>query len=136
MPTESPAQVVSRFVAAVNAHDVVAIRALMTNDHRFVDAAGEVHAGPALVDEGWPQFLAAFPDYRIDVEDTVEDGTTIALFGRASGTFSGPAPTPPATASFAFPAAWKAVVRAARLSEWRVYADVEPMLRSMGVKRP
>jgi len=33
------------------------------------------------------------------------------------------------------PAAWKAVVQRGRISEWRVYADNEPVWKIMGVKR-
>lgn len=32
-------------------------------------------------------------------------------------------------------AAWKAVVRGGYVSEWRVYADNEPVWKIMGVKR-
>lgn len=138
MDAEPSRAVAERFVAAINAHDVRAIVALMTKDHRFVDAAGEVH-GRDVIEAGWHEFLGflgAFPDYRIEVEETVAAGSVIALFGRASGTYSDAAPPPPAKAAWRFPAAWKATVRGSLVVEWRVYADVEPMLSSMGIRRP
>jgi len=40
-----------------------------------------------------------------------------------------------AEAHWEIPAAWKAVVHNERVSEWRVYADNEPVWKVMGVKR-
>jgi ketosteroid isomerase-like protein len=52
------------FNDAINAADLARLEALMTEDHRFVDAAGsEVHGRAACAD-AWRGFFAAFPDYR------------------------------------------------------------------------
>jgi ketosteroid isomerase-like protein len=122
----SAGEVAARFVAAINAHDPAALAALMSEDHRFIDATGAVH-GPDEMRDGWRQYFATFPDYRIAVEVTTEAGEAVGLFGWASGSHAGRA--------WRFPAAWLAIVRGDQLAEWRVFCDVEPMLRSMGAGR-
>jgi ketosteroid isomerase-like protein len=127
---DSPLSVVRRFVARINAADVAGITALMTEDHRFVDATGAVHAGWRQMSAGWVQYLAMFPDYHIEIEETVAEGEVVAAFGWASGSFRGEAGK-----SWRFPAAFRGAVREGRVAEWRVYADVEPMLQSAGTRR-
>jgi len=73
-------------------------------------------------------------DYQIDVEVIFANGDTVAAFGYASGSFQGKG-AEKAGGAWRFPAAWKAVVREGKVLEWRVYADVEPMMRSMGMRR-
>ena len=62
---------------------------LMTEDHRFMDATGGVFTGRRTMRQGWESFFGMFPDYRIEVDALVAEGETVALFGWASGTFSG-----------------------------------------------
>jgi ketosteroid isomerase-like protein len=121
-----PVEAVRAYVARINAGDAAGLAALATADHRFVDATGVAHPG-GLGREGWEGYFASFPDYRIEVEETFASGAAVAVFGWASGSRAG--------AAWRFPAAWRAVVREGRLHEWRVYADVEPMLRSLGRRR-
>jgi ketosteroid isomerase-like protein len=60
-------QVAEAFIAAINARDLAALAKLMSEDHRFVDAAGALHVGRGPMTSGWAQYFAAFPEYRIDV---------------------------------------------------------------------
>jgi len=61
-------------------------------------------------------------------------GSTVAVFGVASGSHRGRGPATPG-AAWRFPAAWSATVRSGKVVEWRVYGDIEPMLKSAGVGR-
>jgi hypothetical protein len=101
-------ETVRQYVARINTGDAAGLGALMTPDHRFVDATGAAH------DRG-----------------IFANAETVAAFGTASGSFQGKG----AGARWSFPAAWRAIVKEQRLAEWRVYADIEAMMRSMGVKR-
>ena len=123
-----PVEIVGHYVGRINAGDTAELGALVTDDHRFVDAEGTAHPR-GLTHEGWSGYFEIFPDYRIDVEVIFANGETVAAFGHASGSFQGKG------AAWRFPAAWKAVVRGGEILEWRVYADVEPMMRSMGMRR-
>jgi ketosteroid isomerase-like protein len=41
----TPQEAAKQFVAAINAHDVERLAALMTSDHRFIDSLGAVIQG-------------------------------------------------------------------------------------------
>jgi len=122
--------VVRAFVAAINAGDVAGIASLMTEGHRFVDATGAAHSGRQPMSAGWRHYFAMFPDYRIEIEQTVAEGDAVAAFGWAAGSFHGDPEK-----RWKIPAAFGAVVRDGLIAEWRVYADIEPMLRSAGMER-
>ena len=115
------------YIARINAGDPEGLARLMTGRTRFVDATGGRHP---LHREAWAAYFADFPDYRIRVERTLAEGPTVAVFGVARGSYRGRT-----RAAWQFPAAWCATVRAGRIVEWRVFGDVEPMLRSAGVGR-
>jgi ketosteroid isomerase-like protein len=122
-----PIAVVRQFIDAINGGDVESIGVLMTEDHRFTDAAGNVYGGRENMVQGWGQYLSTFPDYHIEIEDIRGSGAAVAVFGYASGSANGK--------PWRISSAFRALVRNAQVAEWRVYADIEPMLRSMGVVR-
>jgi uncharacterized protein (TIGR02246 family) len=125
-----PIATVRRFVASINAGDIDRLAAIMTEDHRFIDATGTVHAGREPMLQGWRQYFTGFPDYRIEVEDAIAQEDRVAVFGWASGSFQGNPER-----AWRIPAAWMAVVSGDRIAEWRVYSDIEPMMRSMEIRR-
>jgi hypothetical protein len=52
------------FNECVNSRDLPRLTALMTGDHRFVDAASNTIAGKEACTDAWRGFLAPIPDYR------------------------------------------------------------------------
>jgi len=84
--------------------------------------------------QGWRGYFAWFPDYSIKVENVLSDGNVVALFGSAQGTYSVNGKALPEN-HWEIPAAWKAVIVDEHVAEWRVYADNEPVWKSMGVER-
>ena|SRR6266404_2509454 len=130
MLSTDPVSTVRQFVACINAGDVAGLAAMMTEDHRFIDATGALHAGRETMTQGWRHYLAAFPDYRIEMEDAIAQENKVAFFGWACGSFQGKSER-----AWRIPGAWKAVVSGDRIAEWRVYSDIEPMMRSMGITR-
>ena len=122
------------FIAAINERDVERLGELMSEDHRFMDAAGISHSGREKMKMGWAQYFAAFPEYRIEVDTRVAADGVVAFFGWASGTAKDD-PAPGRARSWRVSAAWKAAVRGGYVAEWQVCCDVEPMLRSMGIDR-
>jgi ketosteroid isomerase-like protein len=116
------AEVVWSFIEAINRHDVVEISALMTRDHSFIDPAGRLVTGRDAMIEGWTGYFRMFPDYKILIEQIVADGSVVAAFGSASGTFNGKRGLVPAN-KIEMPAAWKAVVESCQIKIWQVYAD-------------
>lgn len=60
----------AQFVAAVNAHDVGAMRGLVTPDFTFIDSWREGVVGREVVLEGARVLFEADPGFRLDVEST------------------------------------------------------------------
>ncbi|MGD2152917.1 MAG: nuclear transport factor 2 family protein [Gemmatimonadales bacterium] len=116
-----------KFVDRINRRDVDLLCKLMTEDYRFIDSDGTVSVTDRESQrEGWLAYYALVPDYRIDIEETIESGNVVLLLGTASGTCTADGELYPEN-RWQTPAAWKAVVRDERVAEWRVWADLEPI---------
>jgi ketosteroid isomerase-like protein len=126
----TPIDIVLRFVAAINAKDVERVVGMMTDDHRFVDSLGSEVVGAEKMRQGWETYLRMVPDYEIEVCETCGRGEVVVLLGTARGTYTSDGTLHPKNA-WKTPAAWRAVVRGARVAEWRVYADNEPIRQRM-----
>ena len=131
---KSAVDVALAFVDRINHHDVAGLVALMAEDHWFVDGLGQEVRGREKMEKGWIGYFAWFPDYSIKVDESFSNGNVVALFGTAQGTYSVQGNLVPEN-HWKIPGAWKAVVRGGHVSEWRVYADNEPVWKMMGVKR-
>ncbi|HXY07360.1 MAG TPA: nuclear transport factor 2 family protein [Terriglobales bacterium] len=130
----SAVDVVLEFVNRINRHDVSGLVALMTEDHTFVDGLGQAVHGRQRMEKGWLSYFGWFPDYLIKVDEILSQGNVVGLFGTAEGTFLVNGKLLEEN-HWKIPAAWKAVLRGERVSEWCVYADNEPVWKVMGVKR-
>jgi ketosteroid isomerase-like protein len=128
-----PAKVALAFVERINAHDVDALCELMTDDHVFLDALDGRGDGREAMRAGWRQYYALVPDYWIKVDTILAKDKTVAMFGRAGGTYAGSSPK--RSGQWEIPAAWLAEIRDGRVAMWRVYADNLPMRRLMGLER-
>jgi len=122
-----------RFVNEINRHDVAALLALASEDHILTDGLGQEVRGKERLREAWTGYFGLFPDYRILIEDHMQAGVVVGLFGSASGTFAAEG-EPPASHRWKIPAAWRAVVRDGRVERWQVYADNEPVRKVMAAK--
>ena len=127
----TPLATVQEYIARINAHDARSLERLGSPDLRFTDALGKEYR---LTREGWDGYFSDFPDYRMVVERFLVEGDSVAAFGFAEGSFQGKGGSIPG-ASWHIPTAWRATVQSGKVLEWRVYCDVEPMLRSAGVGR-
>jgi ketosteroid isomerase-like protein len=112
-------EALQQFAAAINAHDVAALKKLMSVDHVFVDSLGNRVAGASSMEAGWRGYFALCPDYWIRIDHAVAGDGIVLAAGEAGGTIDGIA--------WRTPAAWKAVVRDGMLREWQVFADNKPV---------
>src|SRR5262245_49524831 len=105
--------VVLAFNEAINARDLGALSALMTDDHRFVDSEGATVDGKGACTDAWRGFFAAFPDYR-NVFDDVRSGApgVVDIDGRSECS----------VAELDGPARWRAEVRDDKVAVWQVFA--------------
>jgi hypothetical protein len=110
----------------------------MTVDHAFTDGLGVRIAGRAAMRHAWATYFAWMPDYRVEIDLHLAQEGHIALFGWASGTYAVDGQLAPVN-RWRVPAAWRAVVRGDRVSEWQVYCDNKPVYEIMaraGVRAP
>jgi len=122
------AEILNRWLAAINAHDVATLGALMAVDHVFTDSLGNrVKGGKSMV-AGWRGYFEMCPDYWIEADTTMVDGETMLVAGEAGGTKDGEV--------WRIPAAWRVVIREARVVEWQVFADNKPVYEILGKRRP
>jgi ketosteroid isomerase-like protein len=118
---ETPYTVVQAFVAAINARDAQALRALMTEDHTFTDARGNSFSGADKMLSGWLHFFHDYPDYRISIQRSFAEGNWAALFGEATGKWRVKEQILSATWKVA--AAWLAEIEAGKIKNWSVFCD-------------
>jgi ketosteroid isomerase-like protein len=123
----SPKEIFEQWAAAINAHDVAAMTALMSADFVFVDALGNRVEGARSMEAGWRGYFTMCPDYWIRVDHVMAEGDTLLCAGEAGGTIDGE--------KWRTPAAWKAVIRDGSVAEWRVFADNKPVYEILGRRR-
>ncbi len=109
-PDSADAAVALRFNDRINARDLDGLAALMTDDHTFVDSAGDRVAGKAACVEAWRGFFAAFPDYRNVFATATTDGDRVTITGHSECSVP----------ELAGPARWEVQVRDGKVREWRV----------------
>jgi len=94
----------------------------MSDDHVFVDSQDRSVSGRDAMLTAWAAYFGMFPDYQIEADTIITSGRIVAIFGHASGTFSGKrGPVP--EARITMPAAWRATVSEGKIKVWQVYAD-------------
>jgi ketosteroid isomerase-like protein len=128
-----PQTVAVAFVDAINRHDVPALCALMSEGHRFIDSLGAVVQGKATMRAGWEGYFRMVPDYHLDVRETFCEGAVVVMLGIASGTYAKDGALEPQN-RWETPAALRAEVHDGLVTEWRVYADNEPLRKRMAAK--
>jgi ketosteroid isomerase-like protein len=123
------------FADAISHQDVSALAGLMTENHRFIDSLGNVVEGREKMRGGWAGYFRMVPDYTLTVEETYSGGSgssVVVMIGSAQGTYSRdgkPAAEQSEANRWRTPAVFRAVVKDAKIAEWRVYADNEPIRR-------
>ncbi len=122
--------IIAEFVRQINSQNVDGLCSLISEGHRFIDALGSIVQGREEMRRAWTGYFQLVPDYQISLEEIFENGDTIAAFGTAGGTYA-PSGELREENRWQVPAAWRAEVRDNLLTEWRVYADNEPMRRLM-----
>ena len=121
-------EIFRQFAAAINAHDVPALAALMAEDHMFVDSLGNRVQGRAAMEAGWRGYFGMCPDYSLRADTVMVDGETVLAAGEAGGTIDG--------VTWHIPAAWKALVHDGKVAEWRVFADNKPVYDILAKRQP
>ncbi|MDT4967809.1 MAG: hypothetical protein QOJ64_2546 [Acidobacteriota bacterium] len=84
-------QVAEQFVAAINAHDVERIAALMSPDHRFTDSLGNEVERRESMRGGWDAYFEMAPDYTLVIAERflhTDNKEQVILLGMARGSYA------------------------------------------------
>lgn len=127
------------FVERINRGDVAHLVELMTEDHEFVDMAGDSFRGRKLMREAWTDYFRLFPDYTIQVDAAMVNGDSMVLVGRSQGTLSAYGRQALRRPDGSLPegmqgrAIWTARVQDGRVAQWRVCADTHLVRLCLGI---
>ncbi|MDX8338914.1 nuclear transport factor 2 family protein [Draconibacterium sp. IB214405] len=116
-------KVVNDFVEAINTADIEKLYHLMTSDHEFIDSQGNKMTGSENMKKAWISYFELFPDYKIEITDTLQNDSVIVLLGYAGGTYKKDQNSPDTDNHWRIPAAWKTIVADGKIKLWQVYAD-------------
>ncbi len=100
-----------KFNEKINQRDLEGLAMLMTDDHTFIDNAGEVTQGKAAMKEGWREFFESYPDYRNVFNTITVRDDVVVMVGYSTCSYE----------PLKGPSIWTARVHGGRVSEWRVY---------------
>jgi ketosteroid isomerase-like protein len=134
MQTQNPIDVVLAFVDTINRHDVKALVDIMSEDYTFIDSEGSVIKGREDMRKGWIAYFTLIPDYQISISETMQTPNAVGIFGLARGTYAVQGKLLEEN-KWEMPAAWRAVVKENKISEWQVYADNEPVRQIMAAQK-
>lgn len=87
----------------------------MSTDHVFIDSQGNKMTGSENMKYAWLSYFGLFPDYKIEITDTLKNDSIIVFLGFASGTYK--------SNHWRIPASWKTIVHDRQIQLWQVYAD-------------
>ena len=108
----------------INARDIEGLASLMSDDHVFVDTAGDSVTGKQACLEAWRGFFDAYPGYRNLFESVRAKDGVVTVIGRSEC---------PGHPILEGPAVWTAVVVGDRVSQWRVHNDTAEVRDRLGL---
>jgi hypothetical protein len=114
--------VVLKFIDAINSSDVARIIDLMTDDHVFIDSQGNKTAGKDILKQAWIGYFGLFPDYKIEINESLEKESLICCLGYASGTYKN-LHNEKNSNYWRIPAVWTAKIKDTKVQCWQVYTD-------------
>jgi ketosteroid isomerase-like protein len=127
-----PAATVAAFIAGINARDIDALSALMTDDHELVVFDEPPLRGRKANVEAWRGYAESFPAYVITPHQTVERDGVVAVLGHTTGSHLGL----PEDEERRRTLIWVAQVVDGTLSSWRLVEDTPENRRSFGLAAP
>jgi len=115
-------KVVLDFIEAVNAAHVDKMYDLMAVDHQFIDSQDNKIVGKEQMRQGWIGYFELFPDFKIEINEMIENGFLIYMFGYTSATYRNLVNADNSN-HWRIPAAWRVLVENDKIKIWQVYAD-------------
>jgi ketosteroid isomerase-like protein len=121
--TNMDLKIVLDFIESINSANLDKLYNLMSHDHVFIDSRGNSMAGNDNMKKAWIGYFDLFPDYKIEITDTLQNDSIIVILGYASGTYKPANKNADSNNHWKVPASWKAIVVDKKIKIWQVYAD-------------
>jgi hypothetical protein len=116
------------FIESINHQDLSVLENLMTEDHVFIDGAGDVHPGRSLMFEGWRGYFEAYPNYLIHVCEIFLCEPCVVVVGRTTGSHVGL----PRAVEILDTLIWEAEIEAERVKRWQIFDDSPSVRERLG----
>ena len=118
-------EIIFKFVDAINRQDLSLIIDMMAEDFLFIDTYGG-QANKEQMKTGWKGYFDWFPNYRIEIQDYLENNDFSIILGKVSASYLGEKDK-----YWEIPAAWKVIVSENWIENWQVFCDSKKQLDSM-----
>ncbi len=112
-----------QFNECISNRDVEGLGRLMTEDHVFVDSAGNITRSRKAMLESWSKFFAMFPEYKNTFERVESRDDLVIISGFAYWSEK----------NRHDPAIWTATIENNLVAEWRIYYDTEENRKKFGL---
>jgi ketosteroid isomerase-like protein len=89
MNVKNPVEVAIRFIEMINRRDFDALAELMSSDHSAMDANGRVNQGRDVARKMIADYIRAYPDFQIHINEIYEKDGTVIIVGRTTGSCNG-----------------------------------------------
>ncbi|WP_428937077.1 nuclear transport factor 2 family protein [Fontivita pretiosa] len=124
-PPDVMRKTVLEYIRRINDHDVDGIIALMADDFRYINSAGDTFRGRAFMRQEWRRYFNLYPDYQIHVETVISGPEGVAVFGSAEGTYSADTAEgeDPEENHWIVPAAYFGTTTGGKILRWQTYSD-------------
>lgn len=117
--------IIFKFTDAINRQDLSLIINMMAEDFLFIDTYGG-QENKEQMKMGWKGYFDWFPDYRIEIQDYIENDDFSMILGKASASYLGERDK-----HWEIPAAWKIIISGNQIKIWQVFCDSKKQLDSM-----
>ena len=124
----SPVEAVRAYIDRVNAADVGGLVELMTPDHVFYVDGEAPLSGREAMRKAWSGYFAAYPTYRIHVDEVYDRGEQVVVAGHTSGSH-----VPAAVEQVPRCVLWEARVVDGLVATWVIYPASPENRRRFGL---
>lgn len=125
MNPSDPVERTLKFIECINKGDLNTLQAMLSEDHTFIDASGEVHVGRSLMVEGWRSYMNDFPNYLIHVCELYLQESRVIVVGRTTGSHTGQTRAEEIRETLL----WEAEIEGERVRRWQIHED-RPVVRA------
>ena len=113
MTSKEAISIAQAFNECITNQDIDGLSVLMTENHVFIDRAGESHGPKSQMVKNWKHFFQMFPLYKNTFEKITTSGDHVYIRGFAYWSAEEPYD----------PVIWTATLENNLISEWRIYED-------------